>query len=182
MPFQVSPGVNVSEIDLTTVVPAIATTEGGVAGSFRWGPVEKPVLIGSEDQLVDVFGTPKSDDAVTFFTAANFLAYGNALYTVRAINGANNAVTGATAATVKNDDDYAENFTDIDSNWVAKYPGELGNSLKVSVCNSNGAFESTVNATHTLVAGEKQIVFGSNVASEFVTGDVVYLGSGNAKE
>jgi len=182
MPFQVSPGVNVSEIDLTTVVPAIATTEGGVAGSFRWGPVEKPVLIGSEDQLVDVFGTPKSDDAVTFFTAANFLAYGNALYTVRAINNANNAVTGSANTTVKNDDDYAENFTDVDSNWVAKYPGELGNSLKVSICNSADAFESTVSATHTLVTGSKNIVFGSNVASQFVTGDVVYLGSSDAKE
>ncbi len=30
MPFQVSPGVNVSEIDLTTVVPAVSTTDGAI--------------------------------------------------------------------------------------------------------------------------------------------------------
>ena len=44
MPFQVSPGVNVSEIDLTTVVPAIDTTSAGLAGHFVWGPVDKRVL------------------------------------------------------------------------------------------------------------------------------------------
>ena len=39
MPFQVSPGVNVSEIDLTLVVPNVATSIGAMAGSFQWGPV-----------------------------------------------------------------------------------------------------------------------------------------------
>ena len=47
MPFQVSPGVNVSEIDLTTVVPAVATTEGGLVGEFRWGPAGTRVLLDS---------------------------------------------------------------------------------------------------------------------------------------
>lgn len=184
MPFQVSPGVNVSEIDLTTVVPAIATTEGGIAGSFRWGPVEQPVLISTEDQLVDVFGTPKSDDAVTFFTASNFLAYGNALYTVRAVNGANNATTGSIAVTVKNDDDYEENFTGNTAigNWVAKYPGELGNSLKVSFCQSADAFEQTVSVSHDLSAGNNTVVFASSVANTMVVGDILTLGTANVKE
>ena len=43
MAFQVSPGVNVSEIDLTTIVPAVQTTNAGIAGHFRWGPVDKIV-------------------------------------------------------------------------------------------------------------------------------------------
>ena len=51
MPFQVSPGVNVSEIDLTTIVPAVSTTEGAIAGVFRWGPIAKQVLIDSEEKL-----------------------------------------------------------------------------------------------------------------------------------
>ena len=34
MAFQVSPGVNVSEVDLTTVVPAVSTTTGAIAGHF----------------------------------------------------------------------------------------------------------------------------------------------------
>ena len=80
MPFQVSPGINVSEIDLTAVVPAVSTTVAGTAGHFRWGPVNKATLISSEDALVSQFNKPNADTATDFFTAANFLAYGNALY------------------------------------------------------------------------------------------------------
>ena len=86
MPFQVSPGVNVSEIDLTTIVPAVSTTTGAFAGSFRWGPVNQPFLISSEDELVQYYGKPTNNNYETFFTAANFLAYGNQLYISRAAN------------------------------------------------------------------------------------------------
>ena len=86
MPFQVSPGVNVSEIDLTTVVPAVSSTEGAIAGVFRWGPVGERVLVDSESNLVNRFGKPTNHNAETFFTAANFLSYGNKLYVVRAAN------------------------------------------------------------------------------------------------
>ena len=86
MPFQVSPGVNVSEIDLTTVVPAVSSTEGAIAGVFRWGPVDKVLLIDSEASLVNRFGKPTNYNAETFFTAANFLSYGNKLYVNRAAN------------------------------------------------------------------------------------------------
>ena len=84
MAFQVSPGVNVSEIDLTTVVPAVSSTEGAIAGVFRWGPVEERVLVSSENELVARFGKPTSDNFETFFAAANFLSYGNKLYVSRA--------------------------------------------------------------------------------------------------
>ena len=84
MAFQVSPGVNVSEIDLTTVVPAVSSTEGATAGVFRWGPVKDRVLVGSENELVARFGKPTSDNYETFFAAANFLSYGNKLYISRA--------------------------------------------------------------------------------------------------
>ena len=90
MPFQVSPGVNVSEIDLTTVVPAVSTTEGAIAGNFKWGPVNQRVLVDSEDRLVNIFNKPNANTADDFFTAANFLAYGNQLYVVRGNASANN--------------------------------------------------------------------------------------------
>ena len=51
MGFQVSPGVNVSEIDLTTIVPAVSTTEAGFAAHLRWGPVDQRTLITNEDEL-----------------------------------------------------------------------------------------------------------------------------------
>ena len=63
MPFQVSPGVNVSEIDLTTVIPAVSTSVGAFAGRFRWGPVETSTLISTEDELAEQFGKPTTTDA-----------------------------------------------------------------------------------------------------------------------
>ena len=77
MAFQLSPGVNVSEVDLTTVVPSTATTIGGFAGNFNWGPVNEIITISNEVQLVEKFGKPDSNTATSFFTAANFLQYGS---------------------------------------------------------------------------------------------------------
>jgi phage tail sheath protein FI len=99
MPFQVSPGVNVSEIDLTTAVPAVSTTEGAIAGVFHWGPIDQKILITSENNLVSRFGKPSSHNAETFFTAANFLSYGNQLYVTRT---ANVTVTTSTSYTYAN--------------------------------------------------------------------------------
>ena len=67
MAFQVSPGVNVSEVDLTTVIPAVSTTEAGYAGHFRWGPVGQRVLITSEDELVSNFQKPLTSNTATDF-------------------------------------------------------------------------------------------------------------------
>jgi hypothetical protein len=84
MPFQLSPGVNVTEIDLTTVIPAVATTEAAIGGVFQWGPVDKPTLVVSEDELVREYGRPNNDNAETWMTAASFLAYADALFVSRA--------------------------------------------------------------------------------------------------
>jgi hypothetical protein len=161
MPFQVSPGVNVSEIDLTTVVPAVSTTEGALAGVFRWGPVEKRTLVDSEANLAARFGKPTNHNAETFFTAANFLSYGNKLYIARVANTTSsntsvvvrNAVANIAAISdlndfiIKNDDHYeTKTFSaDLDAKYVAKYPGALGNSLKISVCDSAAGYTSTAN-------------------------------------
>lgn len=167
MPFQVSPGVNVSEIDLSTVVPAVSSTEGAFAGVFRWGPVEKRVLVDSENTLVTRFGKPTNHNAETFFTAANFLSYGNKLYVVRAANtsdasGSNGvltayanvgAVTSNTNLVVKNEDHFedASVTTNLASEtnvrYIARYPGALGNSLKVSVCDTSQTFFSNTSIT-----------------------------------
>jgi phage tail sheath protein FI len=84
MPFQLSPGVAVTEKDFTSIVPAVATSIGATVGSFPWGPVQDPVRISSENELVRRFGIPTDDNASSFFTAANFLAYANNLLVVRA--------------------------------------------------------------------------------------------------
>jgi hypothetical protein len=183
MAFQVSPGVNVSEIDLTTVVPAVSTTEGGIAGHFRWGPIDQLTLVSSEDQLVGQFQKPTASVNQDFFTAANFLSYGNALYVVRvATTGQQNATLNAanSAATlVKNADDYENNYSSGIANvgdYVARYAGALGNSLKVSVCASSAAYESTLSGTYTITSNTTSIVFSANQASTLVAGDLLEIG------
>lgn len=86
MGFQVSPGINVSEIDLTAVVPAVATTIGGIGGLFRWGPIGKLTQLSTETQLVSLYGKPTNHNPETWFSAANFLAYGSSLYVSRGAN------------------------------------------------------------------------------------------------
>lgn len=181
MPFQVSPGINVSEVDLTTVVPGVATSSAAIAGVFRWGPVGERVLVNSETVLVDTFGKPTNFNAETFFTAANFLAYSDSLFVVRAANttdssanGALNAIanTGAAnvaACVVKNREDYdSKTSFDTDVPYIAKYPGALGNSLRISVCDSATAYEANLDLVgtqnSTSINGSFTINVGSNTA------------------
>ena len=58
MAFLVSPGVQVKETDLTNIVPAVATSIGGFAGRFEWGPVNEVTLISSEQDLLNKHGRP----------------------------------------------------------------------------------------------------------------------------
>ena len=148
--FQLSPGINVSEIDLTTVAPPVSTTVGAFAGAFNWGPVGERVLVTSENDLVAKFGKPSSNNPETFFTAANFLAYSNALYVIRAANTgvvfsaiANVSAFSANAGhTIKNEDDYAtkEGSFNAAVDYIARFPGAAGNSLKISVCDTSNAY------------------------------------------
>jgi hypothetical protein len=158
MAFQLSPGVNVSEIDLTTVVPSVSTTAGAFAGDFTWGPAGKVKLVTHETELVSFFGEPSANaqqgnTATSFFTAASFLAYGNNLQVVRAVSSnsknaaanTGNALGLANTAVgyqLKNEDSY-DNIVVNDTAtlntamFLARYPGDIGNSLKVSTCVAN---------------------------------------------
>lgn len=141
MAFQLSPGVNVSEIDLTTIVPAVGTTEGAFAGAFVWGPTDAIVTISNEIELVNTFGKPDANTFRSFFTAANFLSYARNLKVVRAASNtaAKNAVANGTSGLlIQNRDAYEVQYYDLSAAnsygmFAARYPGELGNSLKVSL-------------------------------------------------
>jgi hypothetical protein len=255
MAFQVSPGINVSEIDLTTSVPAQATTVGGTAGVFRWGPIGKFVLVDSENTLANRFGKPTSDNYETFYTAANFLSYGNALYvsragtttatfanTVAAANlnsstavvlavntnpygvtagqrvigdgiqddtfvvsvtptasdlgvtlskaatssvdtaltfmsnnvtlsafAGNTATANSLGVIVKNSEQFEnlgyDNAVFAGTEFVARYPGALGNSLKVSMCDSAAQFGETV-------VFETNTTWGSTTANTYKLADL----------
>lgn len=252
----ISPGVHVREIDLTTIVPRVSTTEGAIAGVFRWGPVGQRVLVDSETKLHGTFGKPKNFNQETYFTASAFLAYGNRLYVSRAANTSgkspsvtanistgNSTVTlstgntselsvgmivisgngvtpgakvdsiiNSTAFTLEDSDDAIANVTDeslqlvtntafsavgntaavanlefqivknenhftekdgnfdTDVKFVARYPGELGNSLRVSVCGNSDGFSSQINLQSYGETAMMTVNTGSNTATVEVTG------------
>lgn len=238
MPTQLSPGVNVTEIDLTTIVPAVATSEGAIAGVFRWGPIAERVLVDNEQKLVTRFGEPTSLNPETFFTAASFLAYGNRLYVSRAANtsgkvsatytsnsvawaldtidGANtstvedpaavraglyanvstNTALSAVAITTGDDNDIGgtmflvrnilnekdyiskdadgELLNDEEVKWIAKYPGEMGNSLKISVCDSANAWNKDYDLVPSSVVVNSTVTVagGINTTASFMTGNI----------
>ena len=169
MPFQISPGVNVSEIDLTTIVPAVSTTTGAFAGVFGWGPVNQAHLVSSEDELVHFYGKPTANNYETFFTAANFLSYGNQLYISRAADTTTfNAFanTGPNAnVIVKNSDDFLTKTFNANTPFIAKYAGQLGNSLKIAMCTSANVFQQNLSAA--AVANASFATYGANTAAEF---------------
>ena len=163
MPFQVSPGVNTSEIDLTTVVPGISSIDAGFAGPFRWGPANDVTLIDSEDLLVQTFQKPDANTYTSFFSAANFLQYSNKLHVVRCVstNAKNAASTPGGAILVANNTQYYDSYdeggtavADSRGNFMAKYAGDLGNSLKVSIC---GPTRANLASGNTVVASNSDI-------------------------
>jgi phage tail sheath protein FI len=265
MAFQLSPGVNVTEIDLTTVVPAVATSDAAIGGVFRWGPVGERILIDTETLLAKRFGKPTSFNAETYFTAASFLSYANRLWVVRGANttgatfdfevtldnieaktfkvsgdhettlkngtyvyyssntdfvdynmkrvsvsdanyddgpdvtfftlsespgstavvddtaslyfslpetaysavapAVDGVITDLAGNIVKNQNEYVnvEGNFDTDAMFVAKYPGELGNSLKISVCATSNAFSSNVGIVlEANCTGSYSTTIGSN--------------------
>jgi len=147
MAFQLSPGVVVTEKDLTLLVPSVATTAGGFAGAFQWGPVGVVTTVDSETSLVERFGQPNDTTFTSFFTAANFLSYGNNLQLIRVVDksaalnsvGSSNVSANISATLVENEDDYLNNHASgtVDTDWFGKYPGSLGNSILVSLADAN---------------------------------------------
>jgi hypothetical protein len=145
MSFLVSPGVNVREIDLTNVVPAVATSIGAIAGAFEKGPVSSVTTITSEEQLVQIFGKPKTtgNQFENWFSAANFLQYGNNLKVVRAESGIVNAGSNS-GILIRDDDQWRTDFADGSGShgeFAARSAGTWGNGIGVDICPSARAFK-----------------------------------------
>ena len=156
MAFSVSPSVIVREVDASAAVPAIATPPAAIAGVFRWGPVGETVLVSSENELVDRFGKPDGDNYETFFVAADYLSYANALYVSRVDNGAvkaqgvtefayfdaNTAYANTGAGSVGTVD---QGNTSIGA-FESLYPGDLGNNIDVVYVDSDNFIVDLVGA------------------------------------
>ena len=180
MAFQVSPGVLVQEKDLSRIIPAVSTSIGAFAGQFAKGPVDEIVAISSEQELVDTFGKPDSNNFEHFFSAANFLAYSNALRVVRATQTSmTNANSAGSSVLVKNIDDYENNYESgqgVVGTFAARTAGAWGNNLLVATCPSATAYEqvssSLVASTSTTnVVGDTSVAVDDNAS--FNVGDII---------
>ena len=138
---QLSPGVLVREVDLTVGrADNVLDNIGVIAGPFPIGPVDYPIDISTEQDLISVFGKPLSTDSQYeyWMSCSSFLSYGGVMKVVRTagstLNNANAGVGAAstTAIRIDNYDDYINNHEDATNyTYAAKNPGSWGNGLKV---------------------------------------------------
>jgi hypothetical protein len=170
-----SPAVTVKEIDLTGVVPNVQTSTGAFVGNFGWGPVGVATLVSDETGLVSTFSAPIDANSVDFHSAAYFLRYSNSLYVVREQDSdARNAVANhtslgsVTAQTIGNRDAFEALALDSsDGAFIAKFPGKIGNSLKVSITGTDSANGSLTNFNAWAYKGSFD---GAPGTSPFATG------------
>lgn len=135
MAFQLSPGVHVTETDLTNVIPSVATSIGAFVGVFQWGPVLDIQSVDYQGNLTKKFGKPNSETATSFFSAANFLDYGNQLRVVRVVGAdSKNATADGAGILIKNQTEYEFTFSEGSATvgeFAARYPGAMGNSIQI---------------------------------------------------
>ena len=184
MAFQVSPGVSVAEVDLTTRVPIPSVSDGATAGLFKWGPVLTPTMITNENELKTQFGKPNDTTFKSFFSAANFLSYSNKLRVVRAEQGNMlNATTGSAGLLVGNTSVYQNTFestTTSGTSFIAKYPGDLGNSMKVSLCLPDRANTTVTPDNQVSLSTNQQSILTGNFTSTIGTTTIVIADDGDA--
>ena len=190
MSFLVSPGVHVREIDLTNVVPAVATSIGAIAGAFQKGPVSSIVTITSEEELLRTFGKPQTtgNQFETFFTAANFLQYADNLKVVRAESGIVNA--GANSGIlIRDDDHYQASFQAGEGShgeWTARTAGTHGNGIGVDICPGARAFEQPLGTLNLVngagAVGDLSITVDDQDASNatIAVGDIISFQTNNS--
>ena len=178
MGFQVSPGVEVKEVDLTNIVPAVSTTIGAVCGPFEKGPVSEITSISSEKQLVEVFGKPNANNFEYFFTAANFLQYSNSLRVVRTESTLKNASSGGSGILIRNTLHYQESFADgqgTHGTWSARTAGIHANGIKIDICDKNNFSEMSNKQVNdgSASAAETTITMDAFDAADFAVGEVI---------
>lgn len=194
MAISLSPDVQVNEVDLTTIVPSVSSTTAAYCGDFQWGECFTPTLVDQESTLINKFFYPNDRNAKEWFSAWNYLNYSNSLYVVRVIEQTNantqliarNATSSNNQGiTVYNTDHYYNNYANgqldtlyTSGPWVAKWPGQLGNSLKISVCASANAFQSTLSGTISVAAGNTTVTgVGTEFSTELSNSDIIVINS-----
>jgi hypothetical protein len=183
-----SPGVEIKEKDFSGIVPNVATGIGGIVGRFSKGPVNTPIMISKEDELVNIFGKPNETNALEWFTAAQFLQYTNKLWTVRAKpTGALNSyietgtVTGSISFGNQSEFDSGIATTDSDVKFIFRELGQAGNHLGVIVVDYGNWTSFKSWADGLVTAGEMTQSFADALQYQPDTTEYVRKYAGSAK-
>ena len=138
----VSPGVKVREVDLTIGrIDAINDQVGAIVGPFEKGPVDYPILIETEQDLLKYYGRPLSTDSQYeyWMSASSYLSYGGILRVIRTdgttLNNSNSGVSAdSVTLKIKSYEDYTNNYSTASTwSYAARNPGTWANNLKVCV-------------------------------------------------
>lgn len=182
IPTQLSPGVKVSEIDLSQFIQPESLNSAGMVGTFNWGPCLIANRVTSESNLAGLYGKPTLDPSDVdsegdFFAAANFLRYSNNLKAIRILQSGDKnstskeagitSIANCTYGSIKNEAEFTllGGFSGQDgiepvAHFRGRYPGNFGDSLKVIVwdgatseTNTITSASSTAHIDYTLFGG-----------------------------
>jgi hypothetical protein len=179
MGFLVSPGVEVKEIDLTNVIPALSTSIGGFAGRFKWGPAGSLQTVSSENDLAEIFGKPDASTCRLFLQAAGFLKYGNTLKISRAVkalsggasiveadtisattgNGGSAMASNVNLVQVKDLAQFEQDASTLAGTTItaiARCPGAYGNSLQIVIARTSTSYAASTDTLASADVGKTQ--------------------------
>ena len=184
---QLSPGVLVREIDLTVGrVDNVVNNIGAIAGPFQIGPINEPIEVSNQAELLETFGQPLSTDRQYeyWMSASSYLSYGGVLKVVRTDGSTlNNANAGAgvgtnTALKIENLDDYEENHSETtDYTWASKNPGSWGNGLKVCIIDNQADQTLGITTTGISASDNLNVTVGCAVTAAISGGEIAGAGS-----
>ena len=139
----VSPGVSIREVDLTVGGTIVGNAQvAALCGPFQKGPVNTPVSIKTEQELLDIFGNPVLTNSQNeyWLSATNYLSYGGELVVVRCDSSSAGTLINSNSAVVGESTDIQINSV-VDYNlksgsysgwyYASRNPGSWANGLKV---------------------------------------------------
>lgn len=181
MAEMLSPGVFVTEIDASTIVPTVSNSIGVFSGNFVKGPVGTYTLITSVADLITFYGYPTNSNYNDWYQCYNFLQYGNKLLISRAANigGTATQISGVTFSGFGTTNNIVEvnAVTDLSVGMAIKFT-ETGNMYEIVSINSTDkelTLDRDVSETVSPVSGDPlfEAIYTSNGVFEAVDAEAV---------
>lgn len=170
--FQVSPGVNVKEKDITQYIAAVSSTDGGLAGVYSWGPMKQITLVNNQGEYVKRFGKPSNANFETWFVGANFLDDSDNLHVSRAGNTAGTSPYVTVTVT-------AANSTVVTTNTAPLAEGMILVSSDNGTIRAAATIASIVNSTAFTLASSSQALVSNTDTLQFKSNNAVFSAFGN---